>query len=68
MEKLKLNKERISKLTNKELNSLHGGGTARSTNVGFTCCWCTNGTETFQNDTLCRQSTYDDPNTCPPQQ
>lgn len=46
MKKLKLNKQRIAKLSNQEASSVMGGGTDNSTNRGFTCCWCTGGDTT----------------------
>ncbi len=67
MEKLKLNKERISKLTATELDSLHGGGTANSSDHNFTCCWCTSQTNDDPGCPSVTCSTYGDPNTCPPQ-
>ena len=36
--KLKINKEKVAKLTDKDMQSLYGGG---STCAGFTCSWCT---------------------------
>ncbi|WP_136468898.1 class I lanthipeptide [Flagellimonas onchidii] len=40
--KLKLNKEKIAKLTKEQASSVNGGGTNHSTQHNFTCCWCTN--------------------------
>ncbi|XRE43301.1 hypothetical protein ACIVBQ_001505 [Tenacibaculum discolor] len=41
MRKLKLNKEKIASLTNENAMAIQGGGTAKSTDRTFTCCWCT---------------------------
>ncbi|WP_338648510.1 class I lanthipeptide [Flavobacterium sp. KS-LB2] len=44
MKKLRLNKEKIAQLSDQEASSIQGGGTANSTNAGFTCCWCSSET------------------------
>lgn len=64
MKKLKLNKERIAKLSNEESANIQGGGTDNSTNRTFTCCWCTS--ETSPNDTCAtNQCSTEEPNTAP---
>lgn len=40
--KLSLNKEKVSRLTDEQANSIQGGGTNKSTDHNFTCCLCTN--------------------------
>ncbi|WP_027388248.1 class I lanthipeptide [Chryseobacterium gregarium] len=55
-QKLTLNKERITKLTAEQSASIQGGGSAGSTNRGFTCCMCTGGD----------QNTYNSFDRCPP--
>ncbi|ASK31039.1 hypothetical protein CEY12_13390 [Chryseobacterium sp. T16E-39] len=57
--KLSLKKEKISSLTNSDMQSIKGGegdpnaktapGSAGSSNNDFTCCWCTGG----PNSTTC---------------
>lgn len=43
--KLTLNKQRVTKLTKDQLNSVQGGkaGSMHSSWNDFTCCFCTNG-------------------------
>ena len=53
VKKLSLKKEKISSLTNSDMQSIKGGlgdpnaktapGSAGSSNHDFTCCWCTGG-------------------------
>ncbi|CAM2873686.1 hypothetical protein DRF59_11485 [Chryseobacterium flavum] len=65
--KLTLKKEKITSLTKADMESVKGGelgiddgleagGTARSSNNDFTCCWCTGGGNT-SNLTYCPQTT-----------
>ena len=38
--KLTLKKERIKELSAPQMSNVAGGKTAKSSNNGFTCCWC----------------------------
>lgn len=60
--KLKLNKEKIAKLTNEQASSVNGGGTNHSTQHNFTCCWCSSGSDSYH----CPQSVEVDGTLCPP--
>ena len=43
--KLTLKKERIKELSTPQMKNIAGGKTAKSSNNGFTCCWCLGGGE-----------------------
>lgn len=67
---MKLQKIKISRLTDDQAKSIVGGGTNASTRKNFTCCWCSSGTDTSfhcptaygQNDPACN-TTKPTPNT-----
>jgi len=48
---MKLNKEKIAKLSDNQAKSIFGGKTRDSTNHNFTCCWCGGGANTYHCDT-----------------
>lgn len=57
LKKLSLKKEKISSLTNSDMQSIIGGkkidngaGSVGSSRHDFTCCWCTGGNETIITD------------------
>lgn len=56
MKKLNLNKEKIARLSNNEARSVQGGGTNKSTDRTFTCCWCT---DLNSNEPNCDNNDFD---------
>ncbi len=44
---MKLNKVKIARLTDDQAKSVNGGGSDISTHNGFTCCWCSQGENTY---------------------
>jgi hypothetical protein len=62
---MKLNKMKISRLTDAQAKAVQGGywgATKESTNKGFTCCWCTS--EETKDDYTCKNTDVNAVNTC----
>ncbi len=64
---MKLNKMKISRLTNAQAKAVVGGGyTGDSTKHNFTCGWCTSNDSTFQIDCKTKNNEENTCYHCPP--